>query len=164
MRTCNESMRGIMPLDQELSLLLHWPYSCPFLLYHTHYFTFIHYFTYYFKTGNGNLVCFKCRKHANRHTHQRGSVSIQTMCIRDSIINLQQALSHVVCFCNRLLWDDMEKSNPTDSNMPYWEKLSPFSWPQCRLRVGAGVAGFEGKVTVVAGGRCAQDALQRTDS
>ncbi len=43
------------------------------------------------------------KKLADRHPphRHRGSVSIQTMSIRDSFINLQQALSHAVCICNR---------------------------------------------------------------
>jgi hypothetical protein len=55
----------------------------------------MHYYTYYFKIGNCIWVCIHCRKLAYHwHTHHRGSVSIQIMSIRDSNINLQQAVSH----------------------------------------------------------------------
>ncbi len=43
-------------------------------------------------------MSFHCRKLANWYIHHRGSVSIQTKSIRDSIINLQQALSHSFSF------------------------------------------------------------------
>ena len=60
-----------------------------------------HYYTYYFKIRNGVWVRFHCIKLANQHIHHKGSVSIQTKSIRDSIINLQQAVSHAVSFRNR---------------------------------------------------------------
>jgi hypothetical protein len=74
-----------------LSLLSHGPYSCPFGLYYTHYFTIISLLFVYFKIRNGVWVCIHCIKLANQHIHHRGSVSIQTKSIRDSIINLQQS-------------------------------------------------------------------------
>jgi hypothetical protein len=46
-------------------------------------------------------VHIRCRKFANLHIQHRGSVSIQTMSIRDSFINVQRAVSHDVSCRNR---------------------------------------------------------------
>jgi hypothetical protein len=60
-----------------------------------------HYYTYYFRIRNGVWVRIHCIKLANQHIYHRGLVSIQTKSIRDSIINLQQALLNAVSFRNR---------------------------------------------------------------
>ncbi len=95
-----------MPSDQEVSSP-----CCHMVPMHAHLVCIIriisllyHYYTYYFKIRNGTGVLrihSTGRKLANQHIHHRGSVSIQTKSIRDSIINLQQALSHAVSFHNQ---------------------------------------------------------------
>jgi hypothetical protein len=103
--TYNESIRGIMPSDQDESTP-----CCHMGPIHALFFCIIriislltHYYTYYFKFENDLRVHIHCRKLSNQHIHHRGSVSIQIMLIRFSIINLQQALSHVVSFRNRTI-------------------------------------------------------------
>ncbi len=96
-------MRGIMPSDQDESSP-----CCHMGPIHALFFCIIriisllsHCSMYYFKIRNGIWVDIHCRKLSNQHICHRRSVSIQTMSIRDSIINLPQALSHGVSFRNR---------------------------------------------------------------
>jgi hypothetical protein len=87
-----------MPLNQEESSLcchmgpIHAVFSCIIRIISLLY----HYYTYYFKIGNGVWVRIHCRKLANRHINHMGSVSIQTKSIRDSIIKHQSVFSHDV--------------------------------------------------------------------
>ncbi len=98
-------MRCIMPSDQEElehSCCCHMGPIQALLDCIIRFFSLLyHYYTYYFKIRNSVWVHIHCRKLANQHIHHRGSVTIQTKSIRDSIINLQQALSHAVSFRNR---------------------------------------------------------------
>jgi hypothetical protein len=52
------------------------------------------------KIGIGIWVLIHCRKLANWHIHHGGSASIQSKSIRDSILNLQRAVSHDIRLCN----------------------------------------------------------------
>jgi hypothetical protein len=104
--TYNQSMRCIMPSDQEESSP-----CCHMGPIHALFVCIIHIislsyqdYTPCFKIGNCIWVCIHCRKLPNQHIHHRGSVRIQTKSIRDSIINLQQVLSHAVNFSNLPIW------------------------------------------------------------
>ncbi len=75
---------------------------------HTLFFVLYALYHYYFaiiliiaQNRNGIWLHIHCRKLANRHIHHRGSVSIQTMSIRDSFINVQRAVPHDVSCRNR---------------------------------------------------------------
>ncbi len=84
-----------------LSLLSHGPYSCPFGLCYTHYFTIISLLYVLFQNQKLHLVAYSLHKTCQSAHPPQGLVSIQTRSIWDSIINLQQALSHAVIFRNR---------------------------------------------------------------
>ncbi len=92
------SMRGGIPLDQDKSSPCYYmgPMHALFFCMKHIISLLYHYYTYYFKIWNCIWVRIHCRKIAHQHIHHRGSVSVQTQNIRDSNINLQQAVSHAV--------------------------------------------------------------------